>query len=418
MSTILLTWELGGGRGHLGPLRQLAEQLIDRGHRVVLASQNVTAAGELFAGLPVGLFAAPYLPGTPGYAVSPVRSFVDILHNVGFGAQSDLAALAAAWLSIFEAVQPEAIVFDHSPTALAASYALPTRRILLGTGFACPPPGREADDLRVWKADRRQSNTRQTIVLKNLNLVRQRYRLPALGTVGDMFAQADATLLATYPELDHFGRRNSGVYTGVFPLPPGAAPIWPDYAGPRAFAYLKPHKLLDNLIAELTRQHISTLLYTGSDDPKIVKKYSTEFVRVLPSVLDLQMVMAEADFAILNGTHATTIATLLAGKPTLHFPLFLEQWMFATRVCEIDAGLLVGANDPRSLGESLQYMVGGKGVAGARSFAARYANHDPRSAVKSAALAIEATIAGPRVTAAPMASRKRSSAECAPAAIA
>ena len=131
-----------------------------------------------------------------------------------------------------------------------------------------------------------------------------------------------------------------------------------------------------------------------------------------------QLAMAEADFAILNGTHATTIAALLAGKPTLHFPLFLEQWMFATRVCEFDAGLLVGANDPRSLGESLQYMVAGKGVAGARSFAAKYANHDSQSAVKSTALAIEATIAGLRRSESPMASPRRGSAGCALATIA
>jgi hypothetical protein len=392
MPTILLAWELGGGRGHLGPLRQLAERLLRRGHRVFLASRNVVDAGEIFAGLPVGLFAAPYLSGTPGYARSPVRSFVDILHNVGFGGQSDHAALTAAWLSIYQAVQPDVVVFDHSPTALAASYVAPTRRVLLGTGFACPPPGRESDDLRIWKGDRRENDTSQAVVLKNLNLVRERYRLPAVGSVGELYSQVDATVLATYPELDHFGSRNSGVYAGVFPLPRGAAPNWPGTSRPRAFAYLKPHKLLESLIAELTRQRIATLLYTGSNDPQIVKKHSTEWVHVLPSVVDLQVAMAEADFAILNGTHATTIAALLAGKPTLHFPLFLEQWMFATRVCELGAGELVAANNANALNESLERMATGGSVLGARRFAARYANHDPEAAVTSAAEIIEATI--------------------------
>jgi hypothetical protein len=395
MSTILLTWELGGGRGHLGPLRQLAEQLLQRGHRVYLASRNVVAAGEIFAGLPVGLFAAPFLAGTPGYALSPVRSFVDILHNVGFGAQNDLAALVAAWRSIYQAVQPDVVVFDHSPTALAASYAVSVRRVLLGTGFACPPPGREADDLRIWNGNRRESNTSQSVVLENLNLVRQRYCLPAVDSVGELYAQVDATLLATYPELDHFGSRDSGVYTGVFPLPRGPAPIWPGPSRPRAFAYLKPHKLLESLVLELTRQRIATLLYTGSDDPQ-VRKHSTEWVHVLPSVVDLQAAMADADFAILNGTHATTIAALQAGKPTLHFPLFLEQWMFATRVCELGAGELVAANNAAALTESLRRVAAGEGALGARSFAARYAEHEPHAAVTRAAETIEATITGSR----------------------
>jgi hypothetical protein len=401
MSTILLTWELGGGRGHLGPLRQLAERLLDRGHRVFLASQNVVAAGEIFAGLPVGLFAAPFLPGTPGYALSPVRSFVDILHNVGFGSLSDLASLTEAWLSIYTAVQPDAVVFDHSPTALAASYAIPTRRVLLGTGFACPPPGRESYDLRIWKCGQRNCRTNQNVVLENLNLVRRRHCLPAVESVGELFAKVDATLLATYAELDHFGSRNSGTYTGIFPLPRGPAAIWPDTSRPRAFAYLKPHALLENVVAELTRQRIATLLYTGSDDPQVVKKYSSGSVRVLRSVVDLPLAMADADFAILNGTHATTVAALLAGKPTLHFPLFLEQWLFATRVCELKAGVLVGANNAVALDKSIAGVAAGEGALGAQHFATRYAQHDPQNAVRSAVETIEATIAPPRRNAIP-----------------
>jgi hypothetical protein len=411
MATILLTWELGGGRGHLGPLRQLAQRLIERGHRVSLASRNVVTAGELFAGLPVGLFAAPFLPGTPGYALSPVRSYVDILHNVGFGAHIDLAALTDAWLSIYAAVRPDVVVFDHSPTALAASYAFSTRRILLGTGFACPPPEREGDDLRIWKSDRRNSSTNQTVVLENLNRVRRRHRLPDVGSVGALFARADATLLATYPELDHFGSRDSGVYTGVFPLPSGPAPVWLNASRPRAFAYLKPHNLLEKLVAELTRQRIATLLYTGGDDPQVVKKYSTRWVRVLRSGVDLRLAMADADFAILNGTHATTIAALLAGKPTLHFPLFLEQWLFATRVCELGAGQLVGANNAMGLVASLECVAAGEGNRGARRFAARHATHDPQAAVTSTVDAIESTIAGSRPGA--TASANRHSACCA-----
>jgi UDP:flavonoid glycosyltransferase YjiC (YdhE family) len=136
------------------------------------------------------------------------------------------------------------------------------------------------------------------------------------------------------------------------------------------------------------------LLYTGGDDPQIVKKYSTKWVRVLRSVVDLPLAMADADFAILNGTHATTIAALLAGKPTLHFPLFLEQWLFATRVWELNAGQLVGANNAIALGESLERMAAGEGNLGAPRFAAKHAGRDPQAAVTRIIEAIEAAIAG------------------------
>jgi hypothetical protein len=358
---------------------------------VFLASRNVVAAGELFADLPVGLFAAPFLPGTPSYAVSPVRSFVDILHNVGFGSRSDLAALASAWESIYKAVRPDATVFDHSPAALAASYAFSMRRILLGTGFSCPPPGRETEDLRIWLRDRRKASN-PSAVLENLNDLRESQKLPPWESVGSLFADADATLLATFAELDHFGAREFGRYIGVFPFPCGAMPHWPGNSPPRAFAYLKPHTLVEGVVAELTRLQVATILYTGSDDAESARRYTTNRVHVASGILDLKIAMSQADFAILNGTHATTAAALLAGKPTVHFPLVLEQWVLAERVAALGAGLVVPANRPQLLPESLRRAVEGERRAGAEAFATKYADFEPQSSVATAVEAIERAI--------------------------
>jgi hypothetical protein len=388
MAIILLTWELGGGRGHLGPLRQLAERLLSHGHRVFLASRDVVAAGDIFAGLAVEVFAAPLLTATPGYSLPATRSFADILHNVGFGWGRHLEALTAAWLAIYRAVKPDAVVFDHSPTALSASYALDTRRIVLGTGFACPPPGREGEDLRVWLGERRERETSESVVLENHNALRKVHRLAAVDSIGELFAKADATLLATFSELDHFSGRDSGRYVGVFPFPTGARPKWPD-GSPRAFAYLKPHALLESLVAELTRQQIATILYTGGNDPQVALRLSTNHVQVSAAPLDLRRTMAEADFAILNGSHATTAAALLAGKPTLQFPLSLEQWLFSSRVSELRAGALVGANQAASIAEAVHRMGCGDYSAGARCFAAKYSQFDPQTAVAAAVEAVE-----------------------------
>jgi UDP:flavonoid glycosyltransferase YjiC (YdhE family) len=333
------------------------------------------------------------LTATPDYAVPVTRSFADILHNVGFGSSRHLGALIDAWLTIYRAVQPEVIVFDHSPTALAASYSFDTRRIVLGTGFACPPPGREGEDLRVWLGDRREQRTSQKVVLDNLNAVRKRQQLPALGSIGQLFAEAEAPLLATFVELDHFAPREMGRYLGVFPFPTGAAPQWSN-GSPRAFAYLKPHKLVDSVVAELTRQQIATILYTGSEDPQVAKRFSTDFVQVSSAALDLRATMAEADFAILNGSHATTAAALLAGKPTLQFPLVLEQWLFASRICELGAGTLAGANGAAALPELVRCIASGEYAPAAHGFASKYARFEPTGAVNAAVEAIELTVGG------------------------
>jgi hypothetical protein len=208
-----------------------------------------------------------------------------------------------------------------------------------------------------------------------------------------MFAAADANLLATFPELDHFGPRPSGRYAGVFPLPKGDRPQWPRRGRARAFAYLKPHDLVCGLVKELTRREVATLLYTGSDDRQTVAEYSTEYVSVSTRPLDLPAAMAQADFAILNGTHATTAAALLAGKPSLHFPLVLDQWLVAHRVGQLDAGWTVAADRPGSLSEKLDRAIGLDGSERARDFARNYSRFDAKLALSEATSVIESVIA-------------------------
>jgi UDP:flavonoid glycosyltransferase YjiC (YdhE family) len=60
MATILLTWELGGGMGHLANLAPLARGLAERGHRVTAALSDLSRAHRAFAGVPVAFFQAPH----------------------------------------------------------------------------------------------------------------------------------------------------------------------------------------------------------------------------------------------------------------------------------------------------------------------------------------------------------------------
>lgn len=45
MATVLVTWELGGGLGHLLPLEPLVRGLSERGHRVAVALRDLSRAG-------------------------------------------------------------------------------------------------------------------------------------------------------------------------------------------------------------------------------------------------------------------------------------------------------------------------------------------------------------------------------------
>ena len=85
MATILLTWELGGGIGHLVRLAPIARGLVGRGHRVFAALRDLSRAKTIFGDCEVFLLQAPskVVPATDR-KLSPVI-FAQMLYNIGFG---------------------------------------------------------------------------------------------------------------------------------------------------------------------------------------------------------------------------------------------------------------------------------------------------------------------------------------------
>jgi UDP:flavonoid glycosyltransferase YjiC (YdhE family) len=91
---------------------------------------------------------------------------------------------------------------------------------------------------------------------------------------------------------------------------------------------------------------------------------------------------AGCDLAVLNGTHGVTAQVLLAGKPSLHFPIFLEQALVAQNVERLGAGL-TATPDTAEAPAYLDRLVGWPGyAAAARGFAERYAFLDPVTQVE------------------------------------
>lgn len=381
MATILIAWELGGGLGHVSPLQGVVETLAQRGHRVVLALRQVTAATMLFRHPRIRVVQAPILTHKVQRPLGVQTTFAHILHNVGLDNVEDLQARCAAWETLYELVDPDLVMFDHSPTALLASWRRNVARVCFGVGFVCPPACRQ---LPAWRkcpprqAARLQRAERQ--VLRNINQLRHRWHQPEFRWLSQLYSSVDETVVTTFAELDHFRLPRHQDYWGTLPGLRGAPPAWPDRKGKRVFAYLKPARQLPEFLKALVRRGCPTLAFVPGIPADACSRYSTATLRVVNEPQDMQQVARDCDLAVSNGGHGMTAQMLLAGKAMLVLPQYLEQRITAQNLERLRAGLAATWNQPRLAMQRLVSLLDEPQLSsGAVAFAKKYKNHDPHA---------------------------------------
>jgi hypothetical protein len=200
---------------------------------------------------------------------------------------------------------------------------------------------------------------------------------PPLARATELYSRLDVTLLNTFAELDHFGSRADATYWGTCPSGIGETVDWPLGSGPKVFGYLKPFAALEALLAGLAERKLPAVIYAPEVNPQLQGRFECETLRFAPRPVDLNAAGQWCDVAILNATHGTTAALLMAGKPSLQIPLFLEQQLTADNVVRMGAGLCVEANRPDRVVEQLDQLVGDDWyAAAAREFSHRYADYN------------------------------------------
>jgi hypothetical protein len=400
MKAILLTWELGGGQGHLTKLVPLVRVLHERGHRVIAALKDLSRAESAFAALDVEYLQGPSKTRFSDKTIPVPRSFAQILHDKGYCDIDELWAMASAWRNLFALVKPDLIVFEYSPTALLAACGLALKKALLGTGFCCPVDEYPLRDLRPWiRDDARQRLQRdEDAVLRNMNAVLERWRQPPLERVAHLFRDVDEIFLATVPELDHYPGRGGALangqaltpcpspggrgeirYWGAWPNMGGCAPQWPEGEGKKVFAYLKGFPALPRLLQRLCELRCPTIVYGDGVGAALRERFQAPTLRYEIQRLDLAQVGRSCDLAILNGTHGTSFSMLMAGKPILQLPLVLEQVLLSYAVGRLGAAIVVMPDRPDAVVVALERMLCTPAYAqAAQAFAAKYAGYDPQ----------------------------------------
>lgn len=376
MAHFVFCWELGGGLGHAGRIRSLAQPLLARGHRVTLVLRDLVLTRKLLADLDLPSFQAPFwMHRTVGLPEQPA-SLAEILLGCGYLDAEALAGLCQGWRALFDLARPDLVVTDYAPTARLAALSLGLPVAALGPGFYLPPDEDSLPPLalhgepapaRLAAAERR--------LLASCNAVLGAHGAPLL-TRGALLLRGDHPLLCTWPELDHYGRAQGGPWLGPnLPAAAGVAPDWPAGTKPKVFAYLSL-SLPDNaaLLAALLRQGCRVLCYSPDVAAGKPAPLVADGLRFAPAPVDLGQAFEDCALFVGQAGEGSVARALLAGVPLLLLPHSAESFMGARRVRQLGAGINAGETpQPRDWDGMIRALLDDPAYrSAAAAFALRY----------------------------------------------
>lgn len=345
MARVLCVWEQGGNLGHLSNLRtplQVAQAL---GHDIALAARELHRIPEVLPGLRLDLWPAPFKQNVPLASVDRIQCYAELLAMQCFSTAQELSLYVRAWRSIFDAVRPDIVFFEHSPTALVAAWAYGFRKVVIGAGFTVPRVDGDGSLLQPFPIASTapeaiaQSALHERQLLTLINQVHAEQGAPAMESLAALYTQAPVHALMSVPAADCFGVRPNGLYLGVRPLGIFTPPIWPGGDGARVFGYLANFPGLPQLLLALEHAGVRGLLFVRNLPTALRERFAGRQLVFLDHLLDLNQVAAQADWVVHHGNHATSAEFSLAGVPQLAIPLHQEHLFCALRLVEQSCGL-------------------------------------------------------------------------------
>lgn len=347
----LLSWESGGGTGHVSEMRVVGEALAARGWTLSCMARYPVAVWRRMGAHLGQIHQAPALRPLEDTGISlrqPSVDFADILAFTGFANEATLECQLRQLDSVLAAVDPDLVVADFAPvTCLATRGRIPTIRI--GSSFYLPPAGiREFPRLR--QEGRNLVDPRRTLrvvrsVCRKLGLS-QPSTLP--GAIG-----ADADVVTCHPGFDIYSKLRAEAAHGplkAFPdiLPaPGSSDIFFYLSG----EYQPNERVLESLAGAgvALRGHLR-----GPTDKQreICKRARIEFSE---TPLDIQLEMRRANTVIHNGGINLMQEVAAAGRYQIVFPRHLEQQLNARRLRALGLGMAISPRlEPEAMGKCLR----------------------------------------------------------------
>jgi hypothetical protein len=254
---------------------------------------------------------------------------------------------------LYYLVKPDLVVFEHSPTALIAALDYPFKKMLVGNGFSIPPQASSADaPFVVFPTTQLTTSVLESLRLDDAALLQMINGV--LATIGgkplarlwQIYEQAHARLLTTWPQMDHFGERSGQVYLGVKPPPPRAAAEWPAGHGQKVFGYLNAMPSLAQFLQGLINAQLCALLLVRNLPQPLRERFSSERMRFIDSAVNLEDVAREASWVVNNCNHNTVAYFAQRGMPQMLIPTYQEHLFLALRLVPQGAAAMACQDQP------------------------------------------------------------------------
>lgn len=375
-SDLLISWELGGGMGHMTRLWPIVERAKLAGLSVqCMAIQKETA--EKLLACPVK--EAPWIRAPKHRSPPHIGHIADTLAALGWSDTKHLWSAVSRWRDAIKQIQPRSIVMDSSPVALLATQGLPIKRVWVADGWNTPPKVSPLPDMATEILGiKRDAADTEARVVDSINQALVRLEQPTISMLAELFERTDLSDLLTFPELDPFGPRKKKSYRGIWGMPHDNSIRSLGSDVPRVFAYLKPFPNRAVVLQLLAVSTLPALVYAPSATRIELQAILGSKIKLVDKPIDWRLLANHLTFVIGHASPGITGLSLLMGVPLVGIPLSLEQSAIARRAAQTGALIEAQYHDPESIRSALyRILVDDSFTLAAHRFAEKYSNFDP-----------------------------------------
>lgn len=316
----LLAWEAGGGRGHVVPLRTIAEAVSDR-FTFDAALCELEHKDELAAFCePVQ---GPWLPYSGEYRESqgnpPSATWGEVLADIGFRRPEILRECIGWWQGVIRECDISLVIADHAPCALLAARGLGVPSIAIGAGYWLPPPNMDAFPVLLPRFSRLLYDEAETVDI--VNSVVPEFGIPKLRRLPEIYEASDQ-LVFSLDMLDPYREWRKQPL-----LPPiVGGTVEPASGGDEIFVYFSTTEKSDpGLMEAIGSLGVPVRAFIPGLDALLAEGLARRGVIVERSAVPPDLVAERSRLIINAAQHGTLCLGLGAGLPQVAVPQQREQ---------------------------------------------------------------------------------------------